>query len=146
MKNLHTFEEFVNESETNEGLVGLLAMGTLYGLFSVGQWAYKSVKYWTSKPGRYFKKLENDEEFFKQFVNLLLKKNEDPLKALHYFTGDSIRVRKAFIEEFFNLPRAVELRNKIGLDKGDMWNCETDFEDALIGSAVYNFLKTRLIK
>ena len=146
MKNLQTFEEFINESETNEGLSGLLVMATLSGLFSVGRWAYKNVKYWTSKPGRYFKKLENDEEFFKQFINLLLKQNEDPLKAIHYFTGDSIRVRNKFIEEFFNLPRAIELRNKIGLDQKDMWNCETDFEDALIGSAVYNFLKTKLSK
>jgi hypothetical protein len=146
MKNLPTYEEFVNESEANEGLSGLLMMATLSGLFSVGQWAYKTAKYWLSKPGRYFKKLEKDEEFFKQFVNLLLKENQDPLKALHYFTGDSIRVRKAFIEEFFNLPRAIELRNKIGLNQGDMWRCETDFEEALLGFAVYDFLKTKLSK
>lgn len=145
MKNLQTFEEFINESETNEGLSGLLLMATLSGLFSIGQWAYKSVKYWTSKPGRYFKSIENDREFYIQFIELLSKYDEDLLKAIDTI-NDLRRTRNIFIDEFFELPRAVELRNKIGLDESDMFQVRLDFENALIKRAVYNFIKQKLGK
>jgi hypothetical protein len=145
MKNLQTFDEFVNESKMNESIVGALGLVTLYGLFSVGQWAYKTAKYWLSKPGRYFKKLEKDPVFFEQFIELLKEYNPDPLKALRRFT---ISERKDFVSKLFNVPRAVELKIELGLTNIDIWTVESDFEDAVIGnekgSPVYKFIETKL--
>ena len=145
MKHIQTFESFLNESEMNESIVGALGLVTLYGLFSLGSWAVRSTKYWLSKPGRYFKKLEKDPVFFKQFIELLKEYNPDPLKALRRFT---ISERKDFVSKLFNVPRAVELKIELGLNFTDMLTVEKDFEDAVIGnekgSPVYNFIETKL--
>lgn len=149
MKNLQTFEEFVNESntETNESIVGAIGLGllTLFGITNLGSWAVKSIKYWTSKPGRLFKKLENDEEFFRQLIELLSEGNKDPLKAFQQIWGNR-RDREKFVDDVFELPRAIEFRKKIGLDDEDMNKVKRDFEEAILGAEVYKFIKNKLEK
>jgi hypothetical protein len=145
MKNLQTFEEFVNESnsETNESIVGALGLLTLYGITSVGIWAVKSIKYWTSKPGRLFKKLENDEEFFNQLIELLSVDNKDPLKSFHQIWGNR-RDREKFVDDVFELPKAIEFRKQIGLDDEDLYKVKRDFEEAILGAEVSKFLRNKL--
>lgn len=149
MKNILTFEEFVNESnsETNESIAGAVGLGllTLFGITNLGSWAVKSIKYWTSKPGRLFKKLENDKEFFRQLIELLSEDNKDPLIRFHLIWGDR-RDREKFVDDVFELPRAIEFRKKIGLDDEDMYKVKRDFEEAILGAAVYKFIKNKLEK
>ena len=143
MKNIKTFEEFVNESETNESIVGALGLLTLYGITSVGIWAVKSIKYWASKPGRLFKKLENDKEFFEQLIELLSIDNKDPLKSFHQIWGNR-RDREKFVDDVFELPKAIEFRKQIGLDDEDLYKVKRDFEEAILGAEVSKFLRNKL--
>jgi hypothetical protein len=147
MKKFLTFEEFVNESnsKTNESIVGALGLLTLYGLTNVGIWAVKNIKYWTSKPGRLFKKLENDKEFFQQLIELLSVDNKDPLKSFREIWGNR-REREKFVVDVFELPRAIEFRKQIGLDDEDMYKVKRDFEEAILGAEVSKFLRNKLEK
>ena len=147
MKKFLTFEEFVNESnsKTNESIVGALGLLTLYGLTNVGIWAVKNIKYWTSKPGRLFKKLENDKEFFNQLIQLLSVDNKDPLKSFREIWGNQ-REREKFVVDVFELPRAIEFRKQIGLDDEDMYKVKRDFEEAILGAEVSKFLRNKLEK
>jgi len=150
MKNIITFKKyFESKNKVNEGSVELFMAGvTLLGLTNLGYWATENIKYWTSKHGRYFKALEKDKEFFKQFVELLTTYGKgDPTQAFRYIFRGLGFEKKKFIDEIFELPRALEIREKLGIsDDPDstMWKVKYDFNDALINGYVERFIVKKL--